>query len=916
MFRGIVGNITVLFTLLTLGLVAGMAVIDGIVVSRQLVESTGVELQALAREKQSALSSWRRQMLGQAAGLARNPLLAQIDLLSDPATPADRAVQLRQAMTNWLNGVLLVTDFSGYTVLDGKSGKVLFTSLASSADPLSQSGEGLGGQHLFQMALHKPSLGVLRLGIGDNAPTAAIAVPIQAGDTAQGNSGGDAASGILMLYTSFSAAETLIQSRAGDPAGLQSYLLTADRRLATKLPGLTDADLLARIDDEPAAHACAAGRSGIISAPDYHNVASVVAYRWMPNTGFCLVTSIPHDVATAAAWQFEEYIFLASFCLFWLGGLVSMIFGRRVASPILAIAAAVRGVARGRRGIRLPEGRSDELGDVAKGFNQMAEALERREEELERSRTALSTTVTHIDQGLTRFDANFTLIFFNRRFRDIFGLDEAWLASRPSFQEIFARCAASGLIGVMEQERLNLWAQQFLRAPEREFGALRFTDQRVIDVRHDPVPEGGVVLTFSNVTVLNRQQEELRAARDAAERANRAKSDFLAAMSHELRTPLNAILGFSQLLQIDKFGNLNPRQAEFVALVIQSGEHLLGLISDMLELSKIEAGRVNVTIEQIEPATVIKAVRATLEPMAGQRKVKILAGDDGVDAPAVLADRKRLMQVLANLGTNAIKYNRQNGTVAFEVTHRPGEWVRISVVDTGMGIPTERQGELFKPFSRLGAEQGNVEGTGIGLNITRQLVDLMGGKLGFSSTPGFGSRFWVDLLPAPPEAAQLGKSMAEAKRPLVPSALTMDSTGAVRTGQPLSHFEVTVLYVEDNPVSRELMRNVMEFMSDARLLEAENGGKALEMAKTEQPDLIVLDIELPDMDGYTVLRRLNEEPATANIPVVALTRAGFIEDAERLGNANFRLYLTKPLQIPRLLEVVKAIAREKAFTPV
>jgi signal transduction histidine kinase len=239
--------------------------------------------------------------------------------------------------------------------------------------------------------------------------------------------------------------------------------------------------------------------------------------------------------------------------------------------------------------------------------------------------------------------------------------------------------------------------------------------------------------------------EKWTEAQQVAEKASKAKSEFLTIMSHELRTPLNAILGFGQLLERQLFGPLGPKQKEYVDAILNSGEHLLELINDILELSKIESGELAVNAEQVDVAHILKSVIATLTPSAARRAIKLIGGDCPSDLPPVLADHVRVAQALINLGSNAIKYNRPRGTVTFTCEKIDGVWIRLIVIDTGIGIPEHRQSELFQPFSRLGVEKKAIDGTGVGLALTKRLLNLMGGRIGFTSELDKGSCFWIDL---------------------------------------------------------------------------------------------------------------------------------------------------------------------------
>ncbi len=367
---------------------------------------------------------------------------------------------------------------------------------------------------------------------------------------------------------------------------------------------------------------------------------------------------------------------------------------------------------------------------------------------------------------------------------------------------------------------------------------------------------------------------ELVAARDEAERANRAKTEFLASMSHELRTPLNAILGFAQLIELDRA--LGPRSLAHLREVLRGGRHLLRLINEVLDLAQVESGRMAISPEALALDALVADALSLSAPLAAERRVRMQA--DVPPGLVVRADRLRLKQVLLNLLSNAVKYNRPGGAVTLHAAPLGNERIRLEVRDTGHGIAPERLGQLFQPFNRLGAEFGTVEGTGIGLALSRRLLALMDGTIDVASESGVGSRFWVELprsrLTAPPAAAAFG------------GAATADALPSA-----------TVLYVEDNPANLALVEQIVARHPGVRLLSAGSGDEGLVLARAQRPDLVLLDIHLPGMDGYEVLARLRADTATREIPAVALTAQAMPRDARRAIESGFDEYLAKPIDI-------------------
>lgn len=388
---------------------------------------------------------------------------------------------------------------------------------------------------------------------------------------------------------------------------------------------------------------------------------------------------------------------------------------------------------------------------------------------------------------------------------------------------------------------------------------------------------------------LKNKNVELEIAKSAAEQANLAKSDFLSSMSHELRTPLSAILGFAQLME----SNTPPpsaTQMENITQILQAGWHLLQLINEILDLAVIESGKVSLSLEPVLLSEVMLECQAMIEPQAQQSNIHV--SFPRFEFPCfVTADRTRLKQVLINLLSNAIKYNRVGGMVVVAIAAGTPGHTYISVEDTGEGLTEEKLAQLFQPFNRLGQEGGNNQGTGIGLVVTKRLVELMGGTIGVESKAGKGSKFWIEL--GSIEAPQF--SIDQVVVPVIAETQVED-------GAPLR----TVIYIEDNPANLKLVEQLIARRPDMRLLSAVNGNLGIELACKSQPDVILMDINLPGMSGIEALKILRETPATSHIPVIALTANAMERDIERGLNAGFFLYLTKPIRISAFMDALNS----------
>jgi PAS domain S-box-containing protein len=543
---------------------------------------------------------------------------------------------------------------------------------------------------------------------------------------------------------------------------------------------------------------------------------------------------------------------------------------------------------------------SGEMAGVIASFSDITERR-RAEKAIQESEERTRLVIETANDAFVGMNTDGEITDWNRRAEAIFG----WPA-----QEAVGRSLDETIIPRRYRERHREGLRKFLATGEApvfgrrtELSGLRRSGEEFpVELTVWPI-RVGERLSFNafvrDITERKKAEDAVEQAREEAEQANRAKSEFLSRMSHELRTPLNAILGFGQLLEMD---SLDAEQRDGVRQIMKAGRHLLELVNEVLDIARIEAGRLALSLEPVSLAEVIGEASGLVEPMAVNRRVSLAREGAWGQHGHVLADRQRLLQVLLNLLSNAVKYNRAGGSVTVACSTSDGT-VRIEVRDTGPGIRDDHVSRLFSPFERLEAERSDVEGTGLGLTLSRRLVEAMGGSIGVRSVVGKGSTFWVEL----PNATAPVQRLAE-------EGPDLQLTDAHRAdSRPDDEPELrTVLYIEDNLSNVELVERILDRRPAVKLLVAMQGKLGLDMARQHHPALVLLDLHLPDMNGTEVLAALRADERSRDIPVVVISADATKGQIERLLAAGADRYLTKPLEVQLLLEVLDDALEKEA----
>lgn len=923
-FGKIIPRLMLGFLLLSPLPIAGLAWLYVQAFEQTLQQAVLEDLSSLADKKADQINSYLNERLNDARLLAVSS--AALDTLLALSKQHDDAVELRyrdqqQVYRDYFQSLLENVGYYDLLLTD-TAGNVVF-SVQREADLGSNLNTGPYRQTALANA-HREAMALLDTQITQAAPYAPSAARVAI----------------------FIVAPVLVSGKVVGTLALQMDLdkLTAVTGDSTGL-GATGETVLAQLEDSAALYVGAmrnvpdaafryrvpvdklafamrsalAGEHGKGLSLDYAGVETVGVWRYLPALRWGMVVKMDAAEAFASLYRLQQLSLIALVFLLLVAGAAALLMGNSLVAPIRRLIGATQRIADGDLSQRAPLVGCDEFKQLAASFNSMTEQLQANYANLERQvelRTAEiksamaqlndaqhlaqvgSWELDLIDNQLTWSDEIFLLFEIDQqRFGATY---EAFLHAIHPEDRDAVNAAYSRSLQTKEPYEMT----HRLLMPD---GRIKYVTERgasYFDSEGKPVRSVGTVQDVTELKqaelALKRFNEELELrvqqrtelllqAKEEADRANNAKSEFLSRMSHELRTPMNAIMGFAQLLETDQESPLSPEQIDNVREILHAGQHLLVLINEVLDLARIETGRIQLSLEPVEVRSLIGECMALIQPLAVEHRIELKL--DILGGCIVQADRLRLRQVLLNLLSNAVKYNREQGSVEIVCRPQAEGKVRIAVHDSGRGIADDALPRLFKPFERIESAYDGIEGAGIGLALSKRLVEAMDGCIGVESVVGVGSVFWVEL--AATETAD---------------CLLADS-GVVETMLDSYDTSRTVLYIEDNPANLRLVQKVIATHTKLKLLDANHAEQGLEIAKAQHPDLILLDINLPGISGFEALRRLQDDPATSDIPVIAISANAMERDVKKGLAAGFTDYLTKPLDISKLLALLEALLK-------
>ena len=586
---------------------------------------------------------------------------------------------------------------------------------------------------------------------------------------------------------------------------------------------------------------------------------------------------------------------IADLLILVMGVLLTLVILRSIAGPLRQLVGAIDGLSAGNLAVPIPPASPDEIGAMAHTLGLFRDSLKERDRlaaEAEAQRKTIAAAIATISEGFVLYDSEDRIVLFNEQFRDIYpGLADI-IKPGTTFGQVLEAVISRSLVDLGSQSPQEWIAERKARREHSGgFAEYRYGG-RFVRISERRIQGGGTVAVYSYITELRRQNLELEEARELSEVANRTKSQFLANMSHELRTPLNAIIGYSEILQEDAVDSDQEQLVPDLKKIEGAGRHLLGLINDILDLSKVEAGKMDVFIEEIDISSLLDEVKSIIAPLVAKNGNKLelrLADHLG----SMRTDRTKVKQCLLNVLSNASKFTQDGKlTVGVERLGTDRSIVQMTISDTGIGMSEEQLGRLFQAFSQADASTTKkFGGTGLGLAITRHFCRLLGGDVTVASQVGEGSTFTIVL---PDQALQPDQSTAPAEAALeLPRANSADAAGAV----------VTVLVVDDDPAARDLLTTNLG-REGYRTVQARGGDEALELARKLHPDAITLDVLMPKKDGWAVLAALKADPDLCDIPVIMVTVAPDRGIGLSLGAAEV---MTKPVDRAELTALMRQL---------